>query len=279
MKHVIRKVYWEPWWITKAGSMDVHNIVSRKLAEGIDPEKATKHAEQRPDTDLFGEPMPQMRIDQGVAIIPVKGTIFKGAANIEKISGATSPEDIRSDLEAAARNGRVRSILLDINSPGGTVTGIRELAERIGEIDDDQSLPNVFAFTDDTMASAAYKLAAPASAIFVAPTAQVGSVGTRMEVVNFVGQLEQLGIAVEVFTSGPFKAMGHEATQLTDEQREFIQEQVDRLGQQFQDFVLENRGDMEINDLQGQLFMGDQAIEKNFADERADTLENVLTRI
>ena len=115
----------------------------------------------------------------GVATIPITGPLVRHASMMTDISGATSYAQIRKDLQAAIDSPAVRAIVLAIDSPGGEVNGVSELATAIGEAN--KAKP-VTAYVGGTAASAAYWLASAADSIVVSPTAGLGSIGAVLAV-------------------------------------------------------------------------------------------------
>lgn len=113
-------------------------------------------------------------VRDGVAIIPVFGPIFRRANMMTEMSGAASLELVARDLGVAAQADNVKAILLEIDSPGGQVAGISELAGLIARLKEQKP---VCAFIGGTGASAAYWLAAACSGIAASSTAIVGSIG------------------------------------------------------------------------------------------------------
>src|SRR5262245_59692762 len=89
----------------------------------------------RPTIDAYGDEIARMRGTQnGVAIVPVHGALMANASGSDKYYyGVISHEDIAEDLDEAVNRG-AEAILLDINSPGGTVAGTPELASKIDEL-------------------------------------------------------------------------------------------------------------------------------------------------
>lgn len=118
-------------------------------------------------------------VRDGVAIVPIRGPIFRYANLFTMISGGTSTGILARDLRAAADDPTIKSILLQIDSPGGQATSIAETANIIRSISESK---NVTAYVDGTGASAAYWLASAASEIVVSETALVGSIGTVLTV-------------------------------------------------------------------------------------------------
>lgn len=115
----------------------------------------------------------------GVAIIPVVGPIFRYANLLTEISGATSTQILATDIRLALDNPAVKSIVLNIDSPGGVASGINELADMIYA---GRSQKRIVAYIGGTGASAAYWIASAAHEVVVDDTAVVGSIGVVVEV-------------------------------------------------------------------------------------------------
>ena len=124
----------------------------------IDPAKANDHrilAEKFGFTDmlaqLFGEVPKAYIAEDGTGVIPIVGPIGKGLAPIERMTGAVDVNDIAETIDDYATNPQVTRIAFQVASPGGTVTGVEELANKVRNI----SKPTM-AYTDSEMASAAW---------------------------------------------------------------------------------------------------------------------------
>lgn len=116
----------------------------------------------------------------GVAIIPVVGPVFRYANLFTEISGATSTQVLATDLRTALENPDVKSIILNIDSPGGVAGGINELAEMIYA---GRSKKRIVAYIGGTGASAAYWIASAATEIVIDETGVAGSIGVVVEAV------------------------------------------------------------------------------------------------
>jgi signal peptide peptidase SppA len=110
----------------------------------------------------------------GVAIIPIEGVIFPRASLFAAISGGVSADELAQDLATALDDPGVSGILLSVDSPGGDVNGVAEVAAMIR---DGTARKPIVAYVRDLGASAAYWLAAAADEVAVASTALVGSIG------------------------------------------------------------------------------------------------------
>lgn len=108
----------------------------------------------------------------GVAVVDVRGPIFRYASFFTRISAAMSIEQAALDLRAAQDDPRVRSIVLNVDSPGGDVNGVSEFAQMVRD-----SRKTVTAYVGGTAASAGYWIASAASRIVASNTAVLGSIG------------------------------------------------------------------------------------------------------
>jgi capsid assembly protease len=110
----------------------------------------------------------------GVAIIPIEGVIFPRASLFAAISGGVSADELATDLATALDDPGVSGILLSVDSPGGDVNGVAEVAAMIRA---GTARKPIVAYVRDLGASAAYWLASAADEVTVASTALVGSIG------------------------------------------------------------------------------------------------------
>lgn len=166
----------------------------------------------------------------GLATINITGPIAKYGSSFQSLIGGASTLEKRQALRQAVRDPEVRAVMLRIDSPGGTVAGTGDLADAIAKAD--ASKP-VYAYIEDLGASAAYRLASRARAIYANADAQVGSIGTYTVLTDTSGAYAKEGVKVTVVRSGAFKGAGEEGTAVTDEQIAEAQRRVDALNQQF----------------------------------------------
>ena len=191
----------------------------------------------------------------GVRVIRVNGFIGQGfgfEADINQIS---------SDIDAAVADPLVSTIAFIFNSAGGVAGGVPELAQKIRDI----AKPK-YAFASGLAASAAYWLAAAADQVFTTRTAEVGSVGVYLAILDETQALANAGVKVELFTSGALKGIGHIGVAITDDQRAFLQARVDSLAAMFKADVQRFRGGIPEQVLQGQTLLGADAVTANLAD-------------
>lgn len=214
----------------------------------------------------------------GVAIIPVAGVIGHKLGPVAKMLGAVDTLDIMAAIELAAEDDEVDTIILDIDSPGGTVAGVPELAETVEAVQA-SGTKKIYAYTDSQMASAAYWLAAGANGIFAAPSADVGSIGVYLPVMDTSAALKEQGVQVEIFKSGKYKAAGFPGVALDDEVRKHLQMDVMETYNDFAGFVSKFRPTLNYEHLQGQTFTGRRAAKIGMIDGEAKSLDFLLQKL
>lgn len=173
--------------------------------------------------------------DDGVAIVRVHGAIMKGWSKYAE----TDSIHVRRAIRAAVSDDRVSSIMLHIDSPGGSVSGTSELADEIQRAA--KSKP-VAAHIDDLGASAAYWVASAAGRITANAIGEVGSIGTYCVLFDQSKAMEMEGVKVHVISTGPLKGAGYPGTEVTPELLEYEKGLVDNANRFFLAAVRKNRG-------------------------------------
>ncbi len=220
-----------------------------------------------------GQPidLPQMEVVDGIARIPIMGPIGRGLDDYDKGYGATDVGDVEDDLDDAEDDETVRAILLDIDSPGGMVAGTPELADRITAVN-----KPIYAFSGGLICSAAYWLASACDGIFATRSADIGCIGVYSAFYDYSEMAKQMGIKVQVFSSGLYKGMGTRGTALSEKQAAFLQGRIMEIAGMFYDQVRNSRGDVADEDMQGQWFKGAAAADKGLIDQMVVDDEEVM---
>lgn len=204
-----------------------------------------------------------------VGIIGIKGPLVNSDSIFNALFGLTSYGEIRTALYEALADADVKTIMLDIDSPGGAVNGVADLADLISAVSD--HVKPVYAYTDGSMASGAYWLGAGARQIFASQTAVVGSVGVIMTHMEQSRRLENEGIKATVLRAGRFKQMGNPNEPLTDEGKAELQSMLDSVYKVFVTHVCESRGRpydyTDQNMAQGRVFLGENAVHAGLVDQ------------
>jgi signal peptide peptidase SppA len=263
-QQIIELTYGQPWLITSDGWQAVNAIVSAHvLNERV----------ERPKADFFGDPLPVMTIDKGVATIPIHGTIVRRASMISKQCGAVDTLDIAQDFRKALNDSKVRAIVLDVSSPGGAVSGTAELASDISRARGGGKY--IVAYTGDQMASAAYWISSAAHQVVAAPSAIVGSIGVLIPWIDQSEAYKQRGLRVDLITAGKFKGMGYPGTSLSDAQRKLLQDRINDTYAAFKSFVKEHREGAKDSSMEGQVFSGVEGKKVGLVTDLAESLEEV----
>lgn len=223
-----------------------------------------------PIDDADAQPEEEQEIEhaaaEGIAVIRIDGIIGKHLSTLETECGACDVDRIAEQVAAASQDDAIHTILLDIDSPGGVVTGVPELADQIREASATHG-KHTIAFTDTQAASAAYWLAAACDMVACTPSAELGSVGVYMALIDESANWAAQGYKLELIKAGDLKATGMRGKPLTDPERAHLQSQVDEIYLQFTSDVQAGRGGrIDQSTLQGQTFMGRQSLELGLVD-------------
>lgn len=245
-------------WAIAPGMLDTIRAIALRENESVETLEAR-----------IGRPLQHTRsvtLRGDVAVVPVTGPIFRYANLMTQISGATSMEVLARDFTAALDDPAVSSIVLDINSPGGQVTGIADFAAMVRA-----AQKPVVAYIDGTAASAAYWIAAAAAEVVMSKSAMAGNVGAVLG----LDTRKDPNRAEIVSSQSPNKR----PDVTTDAGRAQLQAMVDSLAQVFIDDVAAYRGkppDAVVKDWNGgAVFVAADAVRVGMAD-RIGTLEEVI---
>lgn len=244
------------------------------LAERLDvrslalPDGVTLGADQlRADAQAYS-PGERRIVDSvdGIAIIPVEGTLAHRYGHLDPHSGMTGYDGIQVKMEAALEDSSIRGILLDINSPGGEVSGCFDLTDFIYE---SRGTKPIWAVADELACSAAYSLASAADRIIAPRTADLGSVGVLTMHVDQSKMVEDMGLDVTFIFAGDHKVDGNPFEPLPNSVREDIQAEIDTLYAMFTRTIARNRsmGEGAVRDTEARVYNTRDAIEVGFADE------------
>lgn len=200
-----------------------------------------------------------------VAVIPLSGPVQTERTALFFGGSVISPQLVRNQLERAREDYAVKAVVLQIESPGGSVAACQEILNEIERLE-----KPIVVSLGTLAASGGYFISAKADKIVALPGTLTGSIGVISQVPNLKGLFEKLGIEMEVFTAGKYKDMYAGVRELTPEERELLQEMTDRLYDQFVQVVVDGRGlsEAKVRDLAtGQLYTGKQAKELGLVDE------------
>ncbi len=225
----------------------------------------------REGVDMCGDAteIPQAELIDGIMHIPIGGPLGWGLGNFEKGAGCVDYQDVIDELDQAETDPNCRGILLNFDSPGGMVQGIRAVTQRIMMCE-----KTVKAFTDGGLCSAAYWMASACDTIHATYDADIGSIGVYCYLLDASKRYEDAGYKPILVTSGPYKGMGAPGIPFTQEQLQLLQERINGIAEEFYAQVDMTRS-IAREDMRGQTFPGEQALTKGFVDGIVSDVEDV----
>lgn len=217
----------------------------------------------------------------GVAVLPLYGVLAHRAHMVSRVSGAgcTSTELFSRAFEDALADPAVRSIVIDVDSPGGAVAGTVELADRIHAA---RAKKPIVAVVNATGASAAYWIASAAAEVICTPSGMVGSIGVLAVHEDRSKALQRRGVAFTLIHAGRFKVEGNSLSPLGADARTEMQRMVDhaymRMTAAIGRYRARTAADVAANFGQGRMLDARAALRAGMID-RIATLDDTILRM
>lgn len=205
----------------------------------------------------------------GIAVLPLYGVVTQRGNMADDISGpgSASTQRFSQQLRDAIADPAVASILIDIDSPGGSVYGVQELAAEIMQA---RAQKQIVAVANSLAASAAYWIGSAASELYVTPGGEVGSIGVWQAHEDWSAALDEMGVKTTLISAGKYKTEGNPYQPLDGDAQAFMQSRVDDYYQAFTKGVAKGRGvgiDQVRNGMgQGRVLGADAAMQQNMVD-------------
>ena len=260
---VYHKLMAEPWLVMPAVHASLRAVVDRH---------ATGLADlfQQDDEDQCDKPS----VEDGVGIVPLTGIISKDISDMEKSCGGVDLRDFMEHIIGMQDDPAVEAVVIDIESPGGTVSGVPEAADMVAQVAKEKP---VIAYTDGLMASAAYWIGSGATLLYASPSALVGSIGVYSAYLDETRAYEAEGVKVELIKAegSPLKGAGVPGTALTADQRAELQAQADHLYAMFSNFVRAHRVGVVPSAMNGGTHFANKALGVGLVD-KLSTLEGAI---
>jgi signal peptide peptidase SppA len=261
-----------PWAITPEKLAVLQTVFLRYMrGEKLDAEEVQMivHGAKRPAEQRAG----------AIAVLPLFGSIFPRANLMTNSSGATSADIFGNQFDELVKNPDISAIILDVDSPGGQVSGIPELSKKIYQA---RSQKPVVAVANYMMCSAAYWIGSAAQEVSITPSGDMGSIGVYAVHDDISEALKQGGINRTLISAGKYKTEGNPWAPLSEEAKGRIQADVDEIYDAFVADVARNRGvkaaDVRIGFGEGRSVGARQAIDFGMAD-RIETLDQTIQRL
>jgi ClpP class serine protease len=250
-----------PWAMNEAGLRFLITVADR----GMEPHALEKSLGKRPGYAHSST------VRDGVGIVPIQGAMFKRANLITEVCAVTSYEMAFRDLATLLDDASVKSIVLNIDSPGGEANGCSDLAEFVFS---SRSKKPIIAYISGQGCSAAYWIASACTRIVASETAMIGSIGVQ-SVIRSKSDPSELRF---VSSQSPLK----NADPATETGAREVQRIVDNLGEIFVGKVARNRGTAIETVLksfgQGATFLSEEARMRGMID-RIATFEGLMSEL
>lgn len=216
---------------------------------------------------------------KGVAVIPVYGVISQRMNMLSMMSGGTSTELLTKQVREALHNPEVGTLVFDVDSPGGVVTGVPELAADIRAA---RGQKKMIAVCSGLMASAAYWIGTAADEVVITPSGEAGSIGVYTMHMDYSKQNEMLGMHPTYISAGKYKVEGNPDAPLSAEALAYTESVVGHYYEMFVKDVAKHRNvsktDVTKGFGEGRCVTADQAVALGMAD-RIGTLSQVLEKL
>ena len=217
----------------------------------------------------------------GIAVLPLYGIVTQRGNMVNDVSGpgTASTQQFSNMLRAALQDETASQILIDIDSPGGSVYGVAELAD---EIVSARAKKPVVAIANSLAASAAYWIGCSASEFYVTPGGEVGSIGVWQAHQDYSKAMDEAGVKTTLISAGKFKVEGNPYAPLDEEAHGFMQSRVDDYYAAFTKAVAKGRG-VPISQVrdgmgQGRVLGADAALASSMVDGIA-TFDDVVKKM
>lgn len=224
------------WCGTQASLEAVLAVQTKLLAGGFDLQALAVKGDKESE-----KPAPRYDVVDGVAVISIKGPLINAdiPESWVKLFGVTTYPSLQRAFAEAATDNKVKSVLLDVNSPGGSVAGISDTVDSLSAL---RSSKPVHTFAGDLMASAGYWVGSNADRVTAGKMSTVGSIGVIGTHIEYSRAMENEGAKATVLRAGAEKALASPYEPLSDKAKAQMQARLDAVYGQFVEAVANNRG-------------------------------------
>jgi protease IV len=200
----------------------------------------------------------------GIALVKIEGPIVLSSSSSFLGTSTSSSEEILQNLNRAEKNKGVKAIILEINSPGGTVVASKEIADKVKSI----NKPTI-ALIREVGASGAYWIASASDLIIADELSVTGSIGVISSYLQFSGLLKDHNVTYERLVTGEFKDTGTPYKPLTTKERKLLQNKLNIIETKFIEDVAKNRN-LPLTEVKkladGSFYLGIEALDNGLVD-------------
>ncbi len=191
-----------------------------------------------------GEPLKEFTLEgrgsDKILLIPMHGIIIDTPKERFLAQSQSMVDKVVSQLNKAEKDDRIKAVLFEINSPGGTITASDILYHEISSFKE-RTGKKIAVSMMDIATSGAYYVSLPADMITAHPTTVTGSIGVLFLQPKITGLMEKIGLSVDVKKFGKNKDMGTPFRDSSEEEQRFMQKSVDDMGERFIRLVQKHR--------------------------------------
>lgn len=249
-------------WAIEPAAMDRILPEVRQMARSWDA------AEARVQMKAEDEYEPELSVVDGVAVIPVSGTIRPQGGLFSFLFGGAAINRIRADIAAAADDARVRAMVLNIDSPGGQVAGVSGLAHYVRGV---SAKKPVVSYSDGQITSAATWIGSAADRKIISKTTRDGSIGVLQLHADWSKHDAEMGITYTWLAAGKYKALGNPDEPLSAEAKQILEGRLAAVYDVFISDMARFRGvsaeTVRTDMAEGRIFIGQQSVDAGLADD------------
>jgi len=277
--HIADRVLNRPLLVTRDKAQVILSLLAGRI--GVNAPEASRFEGSSVVEDGNGgrRDVPYRVTKDGVGIITITGSLVNRGAWVGASSGLTSYEGIGFQIKSAVADPAVRSVILDMHSPGGEAIGAFEVAALVREL---AASKRTVAVVNGMAASAAYAIVSGAGEIVTTETGVSGSIGVVLLHADFSRQLDREGITPTLIHAGAHKVDGNPFEPLSADVRDDLQAEVNAFYDAFLATVANGRGSRltaaAARATEARTFIGKAAVEAGIAD-RIGSFESVLAEL
>jgi signal peptide peptidase SppA len=270
----------DQYWALEPGYMARMSVVLQNWVLGKDASPEVLADIQAAQAARAARSKSNAGVGGGIAVLPLYGVVSQRASLIDEIcDGGTSTQKFTQSFRDAMSDDSVGGILIDIDSPGGSVFGVADLYDVIMSA---RGVKPVYGLVNSLCASAAYWLASACSQIIAVKGSMTGSIGVYTQHIDLSKALEMSGVSQEFISAGKYKVEGNQYGPLTGEGRAFTQSQIDSYYTAFTQAISKGRGapiaDVRDGMGQGRCLLPADALAAGMIDA-IDTFDGAVSRL
>ncbi|RLA59378.1 MAG: signal peptide peptidase SppA, partial [Epsilonproteobacteria bacterium] len=261
------------FWLGDEVSLSIHAAQENKVAGTATAElqdmcirATTEYADQ--DEEDFGEFSYMVSRAGNLAIVTISGSLTSTDRSYNRYMGMVSYNEIRNAVFSAMEADGIQGIVLNMDTPGGSASGVDELGEFLSEVD--SKVMPIYTYAGTTMASGGYWLGSVGREIYASKLATIGSIGVITVHVSYAKMYKDIGLEITVLRAGEFKALGSPYENLDDKARAQLESQMNSIYDVFLETVADNRGTSVIalkeTAAEGRIFIGADAVTVGLVD-------------